>query len=208
VPSQELEMHELPLDKKKIEALIKKSRHYNIFPIRLPNYLPEVQEHPITDLLAELVEEARGYLSVSSDAEIESLLDSLPAGITMMLDRRPEWRDDEQLRRIAIYYVVWEIQRSYFSFKGVVNEDTEASEVLKIYPELKERFDKDGLLYIDADLTLYDGGIEYRDHVLRYHQLLRRGYISNPNFDFLGRLLSYYHQTSASNQFLIAIDHR
>jgi len=80
--------------------------------------------------------------------------------------------------------------------------------VLKVYPELRDRFDKDGLLSIDDDLVLHDGAIEYRDHVLHYHQLLRRGYTANPNFDFLGRLSRYHRQTKPANSFRVAIDHR
>lgn len=201
-------MHELPIDKKKLAALVKQARHYNIFPIFLDHYYPSSDRHPIAGLLAELVDEATSYLSLASDEEIESLLDSLPPGITLMLGRRPEWGDDEQRRRIAFYYVVSEVQRRYLSFKDVVNEDIDASEVLKNYPELRERFDKDGLLHIDEDFTLHDGGIAYRDHILHYHQLLRRGYSSNPNFDFLSRLRSYHQQTSGTNEFRIAIDHR
>jgi hypothetical protein len=80
--------------------------------------------------------------------------------------------------------------------------------VLGIYPELKDRTDPDGLLHIDGALRLFDGGIEYKDHILHYHQFLRRGFHSNPNYDFLGRFINYYHQTKARNSFRIAIDHR
>jgi len=205
---QRLLMHYLPLNEKKLKALVKKSKHYNIFPIFLPNYLPDVGQHPITDLFSELVEEASGYLSIASTAEIESLLDSLPPGITMMIGRRPEFEKNDQLRRIAIYYVVSEVQRRYLSFKQVIEDDTTDSEVLKIYPELADRFDKDGLLHIDSELILHDGGIGYRDHILHYHQLLRREYTSNPNFDFLSKFLRYYRKTRDINRFHIAIDHR
>lgn len=55
---------------------------------------------------------------------------------------------------------------------------------------------------------MLDGGIAYKGHVLHYHQFLRRGYTSNPNFDFICRFIAYYHRTRSDNQFRIAIDHR
>ena len=80
--------------------------------------------------------------------------------------------------------------------------------VLKKFPELNNKFDKDGLLVIDDGFILHPGGIEYRNYILHYHQLLRRGYNSNPNFDFLGNFINYYQLTKDENQFRIAIDHR
>lgn len=201
-------MHELPINKKKVAELTRKARHYNIAPIFLPRYMPELKRHPISKPLAERVKEAYEYLSILSPMEVEALVDSLPSGIKMLIDSRPEYKDKERLKRVAIYYVVTEVQRIYFSLKGVINEDLNASAVLKIYPELRDKFDEDGLLCVDDDFTLHDGGIEYREHMLHYHQLLRRGYTSNPNFDFTGRFLIYYQQTKSCNRFHIAIDHR
>lgn len=200
-------MHDLPINKNKLKSLIKKAKHYNIFPIFLPNHISGNDDHPISALLSELVDEAYGYISLCSDSEIESLLKSLPSSITMMLDYNPELMNEEQGKRIALYYIVAEAQRSYFSFKQVINQNLKNSEVLKIYPELSEKFDKDGLLCIDDNFNLHEGGIEYRSHMLHYHQLLRREYTSNPNFDFLGRFAGYYLQSKETNAFRIAIDH-
>lgn len=195
-------MHELPLDKKNLNELIKKARHFNIFPIDLPRYFRSETGHPIAEPLSELVDEGEGYLRTASKSEIESLLDCLNPGIRMMMGRT------EDLRRIALYYVVAELQKSYFSFKGIVKQNIRESEVLKIYPELENRIDKDGLLQLDDQFTLHDGGIEYRGHILHYHQFLRRNYTSNPNFDFLGRLSVYRNKIRGNNTFRVAIDHR
>lgn len=200
-------MHDLPLDKKKLEDLVKKSKHYKVSPIDLPSYLRDAPQHPITDVLTDLVDAASEYLSFASNAEVESLLDSLPPGMAMMLGRKPEWKEEEQRRRIAVYYVASEVQRSHFPLQRVVNEDINSSEVLKVYPELRGRFDKDGLLHINCDFKLHDYGVEYKDHILQYHQLLRDRYMSYSNLGFLGRLISYYQQTSKANQFRLAIDH-
>jgi len=201
-------MHELPIDKKKITELTKKAMHYNIAPIFLPHYYPNIERHPISQLLNELVEETFEYLLVITDEEIEILLDSFPPGINMLVERQTEMKKEQRLKRIALYYVVTAVERSYFSFKEVINENIQSSAVLKIYPELSDFFDKDGLLNISHDVILHDGGIEYKKHMLHYHQLLRRGYTSNPNFDFTARFLRYYQKTKSKNNFRVAIDHR
>jgi len=200
-------MHELPINKNKLKKLAAQAKHYNIFPIHFSYYLSSNNEHPLSFLLSELVDEAQNYFTAMSDSEIESLIQSIPSSISMMLDSGLELRNERQSKRIALFYIVAAVQRVYYSFKQVVNADVSKSEVLKIYPELSEKLDKDGLLCIDDDFSLHEGGIEYREHLLHYHQLLRRGYTSNPNFDFLGTFAGYYLKTKANNAFRIAIDH-
>jgi len=199
-------MHELPLDRKRVEALADKARHFNVFPMHLDRYTEG--KHPITPLLADLVAEAGEYLSALSVAEVRSVRDNLPSWLKMMADEEPGSDSDIFRSRLALYCVMAAVQNTYFSLKRVVEEDLDDSEVLKVYPELGDRLDKDGLLPVDDELILHDGGIEYRDHMLHYHQLLRRGYRSNPNFHFLGRLSSYHRRTRPANSFRVAIDHR
>jgi len=201
-------MHELPIDKKKVTELAKKAMHYNIAPIFLPHYYHKTERHPILQLLNELVEETFECLLVITDEEIKVLLDSFPSGISMLIECQTGMKKEQRLKRIALYYVVTAVQRDYFSFKEVINENIQSSAVLKIYPELSDFFDKDGLLNISHDFILHDGGIEYKKHMLHYHQLLRRGYTSNPNFDFTTRFLEYYQKTKSNSNFRIAIDHR
>ena len=155
-----MSLQALPLNPKKLEAFIKQARHHNIAPIFLPKYIPEVQQkyHPVTPLLVELVDEACEYLSVCEASEVESLFNCLPSGFKMFVSSKIE--TDEQRRRFALYCVCSEVQRSYFSFKGAINQDLGESEVLKIYPELAEKIDKDGLFHIDSDFVLFDGGIQ------------------------------------------------
>jgi hypothetical protein len=200
-------MHHLPLDENKLKTLVKQCKHLNVFPMDLPRYF-NAEQYPITDLLTELVEECVEYLSIMTAQEIDSLLDSLPSGVRMFIDRDPVSGRDTSPERIAIYYLVAELQRRYWSFKEVVENDPEKSEVLKAYPELRDKLDEDGLLHIDEEFGLLDGGIAYKGHVFHYHQFLRRGYTSNPNFDFICRFIACYHRTRSDNQFRIAIDHR
>ncbi|MBC1192130.1 hypothetical protein PN434_02700 [Microcystis aeruginosa CS-558/01A06] len=203
-----MSLQSLPLDSRKLEVLIKKTRHYNISPMFLSQYMPEAQSHPISEHLGELVNDAYEYLSACSQSEIEELLSAMPRGYRTLFDIKLEVETEQQRRRFALYYVSSEVERSYFSFKGVLEQDLLQSEVIKIYPELADKFDKDGLLHIDSNFVLFDGGIQYKDHILHYHQLLRRGYRSNPNFDFLDGFIRYYRYTKNENQFRIAIDHR
>lgn len=74
------------------------------------------------------------------------------------------------------------------------------------YPELRDKTDDDGLLNIDSSLELLEGGILYRDHVLHYHQFLRRNFTSNPNFDFLQHLVAA--RRTAGCAVRVAVDHR
>lgn len=62
----------LPLNPKNLEAFIKQARHHNIPPMFLPQYRPEGQltHHPLASLLAELINESCGYLSVCKVEEI------------------------------------------------------------------------------------------------------------------------------------------
>jgi len=126
----------------------------------------------------------------------------------MTIDQDGTSGENVSAQRIAIYYLVAEVARKYEPIRRAWGRDLNKSEVLKTYPELGERLDDEGLIQIDDGLELLEGGIMYRDHVLHYHQFLRRGFTSNPNFDFTCRFIMYYRKTMSQNRFRIAIDHR
>ena len=88
----------------------------------------------------------------------------------------------------------------------MINVPIKKYAAIEVYPELIEHFDKDGLLIIDDGFELHDGGLIYKDHVLHYHQFLRRGFTSNPNFDFISRFINSYRKTKRQNKHRIAID--
>lgn len=202
-------MHKLPINQKKLDALIKEMRNYNEFPIFLPRYLHSSSKHPISIHLESLVNEIFDLLKICTEEEISELVKSMPQGMTMITGPMPEWGDDEEKRRLAICYVATEAQRYYFNIKSIAKNNIEKSEVLRKFPELAANLDDDGLLIIDNNnFILHTGGIEYKDYILHYHQFLRRGYTSNPNFDFFGCLIKYYEQSGNINKFRIAIDHR
>jgi hypothetical protein len=201
-------MTNLPFDQKKAAELIRQCRHLNIFPSFLNKYYPGEPSNPVSKLLQELLDEAVGLLGIMSEAEIRSLVESLPTGLRAVVDLRvKDDLDDLKLRRIAFQCLVAFVQNGYFPFKTAVDGDLGQSEVLKVYPELRDLLDDDGLLRLDDRFTLYDAGIEYKDHVLHYHQFLRRGFTSNPNFDFLNLFIDYYVRTASTNTFRVAIDH-
>ena len=136
-------MHQLPINKQKLRKLIRKAKHFNIFPIFLPHHYGE-DDHPISPLLVDIVNEAEALLQAASESEIESLIESLPPGIGMMVDRDSDRKDHEIRKRVALYYIVSEVQRDYFRFRDVINEDIQDSIVLKTFPELKISFDNNG----------------------------------------------------------------
>lgn len=202
-------MQQLPLSQVKVKTLVQKCRHFNVFPVFFSHYYPPREPHPVSEMLSELVEECVECLLIMSDDEVDRLVDDFPVGFKMFLERRPvEGSTLSWLERIALYYLASVCQEEYFSIRQVVAGGTDDSVVLNTYPELKDRIDADGLLNIDDALRLFDGGIEYKGHILHYHQFLRRGFSSNPNFDFLGRLIRYYHRTKGENVFRVAVDHR
>ncbi|NNE98936.1 MAG: hypothetical protein HKN25_07935 [Pyrinomonadaceae bacterium] len=201
-------MEILPIKRKKIDALLKQCRHLNIFPFHLEQYYPKTEPHPVADILEDLMPDVIDQLHEMSDEKIRTFVESLPAETKYLIDLRTnESTDDTKLERIAFKYIVALIQREYISFKKIVSADLNESEVLKIYPEIAELLDKDGLLNIDQRFQMFDGGIKYKHHFFHYHQFLRRGYVSNPNFDFLGRFIRYYLESNKTNTFRVAIDH-
>jgi hypothetical protein len=199
-------MEKLLVNQKKLEELIKECKNYNIFPLFLSHYVGALQ-HPISKLLKELITEVVETLSLMKNVEIEALINNFPQAIKSMVEiDSPIGNMD--LQRVALYHIITEMQSKYFLFDNDVKQDITKSKVLEVCPELGSKFDKDRLLMIDDNFKLYDGGIEYKNNVLHYSRFFRRGYCSNPNFDFLSRFMGYYQESKLVNQFRIAIDHQ
>lgn len=198
----------IPLSDKKVDEFVKQCKHFNVFPIFLDEYLDEKGVHPLCSRLCDLVKECHEYLMAMTDIEVDSLVNNFPEGIKAMIDHRDSMlKRDDLLKRIAFYYMVSLVYQKYLSFKQIISSDLSDSEVLKMYPELQECFDEEGLLNLDQRFRLSDGGVHYKEHILHYHQFLRRDYSSNPNYDFLGRFAGYYYKSGTNNKSRIAIDH-
>lgn len=201
-------MRAISVPSQKLKELIRQARHLNIFPIFLDRHLTRDPNNPVSLLFTDLVDDCLEALRELSDGEIGALLEEIPPGIRSLIGTRDSFTlRDAYLRRVSIYYIVSLVQAEYLSFREVLASGREDSLVLDHYPELEGKMDNEGLLVLDDELIPYDGGIEYRDHILQYHQLLRRGFTSNPNFEFLGRLVSCYQKSASTSRFSIAIDH-
>jgi hypothetical protein len=199
-------VHQIPLNRADIESLNRQCRHLNVFPIYLPNYFHNTDGNPVSEVLRKLVAECLEYLSCMRVEEIKELINGLPQGVSMFIDfdDLTDVTEKSFLERLSIY--VNESTKSYLSFKEIIRKNNIGAKAFEYYPELQIKIDKKGLLSLDDDFELHDGGIIYKDHVLHYHQFLRRGFTSNPNFDFLGRFINYYRETNGGNTFRIAID--
>lgn len=201
-------MQQLPLRSADIEELNRQCRHLNVFPIYLPNYFHDADDNPVSPILRKLVAECMECLSCMSAEEIKRLIADLPPGVSMFIevDDFTDVTASIFLERLSVYYLVNESTRSYLSFRDIIRRSNSTARVYEEYPELRELVDKRGLLALDDRFKLHDGGIIYKNHVLHYHQFLRRGFTSNPNFDFLGRFIACYKVTNGANRFRIAID--
>jgi hypothetical protein len=163
----------------------------------------------VSELLTELIEECMQLMGIMSEEELRALVESLPPYYQYHSDyNSPPHGKEAKLERLALSYMEALLQERYFTIRDVITTDERQSEVFKIYPELRSRFDKDGLLELDDRFRLSDNAIYYKDHVLHYHQFLRRGFASNPNFDFLRKFIAYYYASREKRTFRIAIDHR
>lgn len=160
----------------------------------------------MAELLDELVKEGADLVGLLTVEECRALLGSLRSGIRLYVDDC-ERRTSQERERIALYCLVDAVQRIYVSYRDVVLAEPATGLVMKTFPELEPLFDKDGLLVLDSRFILHDGGIQYRDHILHYHQCLRRGFSANPNFTFLYRFADYRATGPSENSFRIAIDH-
>ena len=202
-------MHELALDSQKLIELVDKCKHFSISPKDLPSYERGTLKKPgVNGLLIELTNQAVEDLLVLSQEEKKSLVKSYPASFHMYIDIDSiDFDDETDIRKVAVYYISAEIYRRKYSFKKIVNETNDTSTIIKKFQELKGKLDNDNLLCIDDSFIMHDYGIEYRDHIIKYHRLLRSRYLSYSNSKFLGRWISYYVKTKSSNNFRIAVDH-
>lgn len=200
-------MAELVFHDRAIRELRRQCLHHNVFPLFLGHCLggkPPRVYSALKPVLDKCVEQ----LSEMSVDEVKQVVDSVPAGYRMMLEPIEEPLTLEYLTRVAEYCVAAEIQKEFSPVSDVVTPKPDNSAVLATCPNLASKFDDDGLLMLDREFDMFDGGLRHGDSFLHYHQFLRRGFSSNPNFDFLGTLARYCHTTGAHNSFRVAIDHR
>lgn len=199
-------MAELVFNMNEVRELQSQCLHYNIFPLFLRDHLKEPLV--VAKLLNSILEDCRYQLDEMSLEEITNVVYSIPSGFRSWLIPIPDRLTPEYTRSVAVYCVAVEIQKGYSPVSDVIHAKPMCSIVLDTCPELEDHIDDDGLVTLTDDFIPLDGGIKYGKNLLYYHQFLRRGFSSNPNFHFLGRMADYYRQTKNTNQFRIAIDHR
>ena len=199
-------MPDLILNESDLGKLRKQCLHHNVFPMFIGHH--REQPKKVADVLNKLVSECLEQLTELEDDQVEAVVNALPAGIRNFLLPFPDVVTPDYLERIAENFLASAIQTNYAPISDVLEPDWGDSEVLATCPELSDRIDDDGLLELDASFKLVDGGIQYGEYLLHYHQFLRRGFSSNPNFAFTGTFARYFHNNVNTNKFKIAIDHR
>jgi hypothetical protein len=130
-------MQYLPIDQNRVKELIKQCKHLNIFPLRLSHYFPSEEHNPVSDLIAELVDDYVQYLSIMGDEELDSFTSNLPSWGRIFIDYSPDQSHDSVLlERISLYYIVAVMQEQYFTFSQNIAGDINDSEILKALPRV------------------------------------------------------------------------
>lgn len=134
-------MVQLPLSERNLSELRRQCLHHNTFPIDLDWVLRAREPSPVLAVLEPLHTEAVQYLATLNRSELNSLIEAIPAGLRMFIEAVPSDAalDDQQLSRIGIYYIAWQLHRSYSPLQSVISPTLESSEVLRIYPELRDK---------------------------------------------------------------------
>ena len=200
-------MSQLKFNLRDIKELLRQCLHHNIAPIFLP-YCLDGKPKPVFDVLKPIFDDCVTQLNEKTFAEIQSIVKSIPIEFRFMVEPVEEPLLNENIARIAEYCIAGKIWKGSYSISDVLKVTFKNSAVIKVCPELKKLFDDDGLLLLNNDFELIDGGIRYGEYLLHYHQFLRRGFLANPNYDFIGAYVHFRAKTKDSNQFRIAIDHR
>jgi hypothetical protein len=202
----------IPIPKQKLDKLLTKMRHYDIHPIDLPDIGCFYGEsHPLSIQIDELVSELCEYLLAANVDELNATYNFLDSfwreqiAIDLLLKQDPQ-----TVRLAAIFLIIMVTKRSHNDIKRYIKSDYRTqSDVLKIYPELANYEDEEGLIPFGTPHfvpTSTGGGIYYKDHLLFYHQFLRRNFTSNFNSPFLNTL-AVYHKEHQNQRVAIAIDH-
>ncbi len=196
-------------DPKDLKELGRQCRHHNVPPIFLRFYTGVDSKHPVGELANRLVAQAASLLSHMSSDDVDLVLSELQDVLRWMVESRDSTLDRGAfLEALAHQALVTSLQSQYFSLGDVIRAGRGDGELFDVYPELRDRVDDEGLFVLDDTFKPMDIGLLYKDHILHYHQFLRRGFSSSPNFDFLDRFVQYYAESRGSNRFRIALDAR
>jgi hypothetical protein len=182
------------LTEQELAELMELCRDLDVFPFELPYFIPKKASHPVADLLSGLIEKCARYLDKISAAEVDALIHEIPEPLRFYVNKRAGSGRRERLESIALSYIEAAIYERYFKLADVLTANASEGKVFEKYPELRRRIDKHGLLHVDDSVRLTPHGILYRDHLLHYHQLLRKHFTSNFNFELLDSFIRYHAQ--------------
>ena len=203
----------IPVPKQKIVKLTAQMRHYNLYPIDLPELDSlEDEKHPLRSLFENTVSEVHECLLIANEDELKVTYEELwpyfrhQVELDLLLAG-----DEEALKLTAQFLVASRAQQGYLDLKRYVASDYRThSDILVTYPEIADYEDDEGLIPLGSPgfipAHMQDGGIYYKNHVLYYHQFLRRDFTANLNFPFLNALVAY-HKNHKDQRVAVALDH-
>ncbi|HEV3385824.1 MAG TPA: hypothetical protein VG097_13490, partial [Gemmata sp.] len=200
-------MPKILLEYARLRELHRQCLHHDVTPLFL-NHCLDGEPPRVFKVLKPLFDECLEQLSIMSFDELSLTVESISQGFRMMVEPVDRLMQPEYLERVAHYYLANELLKSHAPMTGAVSSLPDDSEILSACPELREQFDKDGLLHLSNEMEMFDAGVKYHDYFFYVHQFLRRAFAASPNYDFIGRFAGYLRTTCDTNQFRIALDHR
>ncbi len=202
----------IPVPEQKIAELIEMMRRYDIFPIFLerPEYSSTESQHPIYPLLRDIIDDIAQSLHAATKEEVVASYQALDwYGQAQVSKDHLLARDTIAVECFGVYLVAELARRPYYNQRNYLTENYyEKSVVFDAFPQLAAyQSKKDELMPLSTPgFEPTENGIHYNNYVLFYHQLLRRNFTGNLNYDFLSRLTSYY-QRHRQQPISVAIDH-
>ena len=201
----------IPVPEQKIAEFIQMLRRFDIFPIFLENpaYSSPESQHPIYPLLRDIVNDIAQSLLAATEEEVLASYEALDwYGQAQVSKVRLLARDSIAVENLGVYLVTALARRPYYNQRNYLTEDYyEKSIVLEAFPKLATHQTDERLFPLcTPGFEPTESGIHYNNHVLFYHQFLRRNFTGNLNYDFLSRLTDYY-QRHRQQPISVAIDH-
>ena len=192
-------------DSRDVSEMARQCRHLDVAPVllRLPYGLPS--GNPIDQILSRIVPVAMQRVSEMREPELEVLLAEMPPFHRWLAETL---REERWIEEIVYGCLIGLLRAEDSPFRDVINGSFEDGEVCTQYPELIDILDRDGLVELDDRFGPMDVGVLYKQHVLQYHQFLRRSYAAHHNVDFLNRFVAFYSKSRGSNRFAVALDAR
>jgi len=202
----------IPVPEQKIAELIQMMRRYDVFPIYLERseYSSPESQHPIYPFLRDIIDEIAQSLHTATEEEVIASYQALDwYGQAQVSKGRLLARDTIAVECFGVYLVAELARRPYYNQRIYLTEDYyEKSVVFDAFPQLAVyQTKKDELMPLSTPgFEPTESGIHYNNHVLFYHQFLRRNFTGNLNYDFLSRLTDYY-QRHRQQPISVVFDH-